>query len=99
MKMDAEIACGLPVNSLNSKTRKRQIVLARQVVLYLLRKNTSLSFSKIGEYFGADNWIPDHATIIYAISQVQKAIDDPQFDMELFQTYKLIEKQISGDTD
>ena len=96
LKLDAEIACGLPTNSLNSKTRKKEVVLARHSVLYYLKKNTSLSYADVGKYFNATNWIPDHVTIMCAVKKVQAAIDDPKFDKELYHTYKLIEKQINN---
>lgn len=54
-----------------AKTRKREIVMARQVAHFLLKNKTKLSLSRIGLIAGAK----DHATVMHSIKTVQNAID------------------------
>ncbi len=50
-----------------NKSRKRDIVDARHISIYLIRNNTSLSYHQIGIYFGHKH----HATIIHACKSVE----------------------------
>ncbi len=59
------------VDCLQGKTRKRTIVLARQLSMYLAKKMTSQSLKTIGENFGGR----DHSTVIYSINAVQDLLD------------------------
>lgn len=51
------------------KTRKREIVYARQMAMYLIRKNLGsfIPLSEIGKKFGDKN----HATILHGIRQIE----------------------------
>lgn len=54
--------------------RKHQISLARQMLMYIARVHFKWQFERIGTYF----W-KNHATVIYAIDTVEKALkSDPQ---------------------
>lgn len=57
---------GLPFERLFEKTRKREVVQARQVCIYFVKDNTKISLKEIGRKFGGI----DHATVIHAIKQV-----------------------------
>jgi len=50
------------------KSRKAELVIARHIAMYLLRKDLSLPLVKIGELLGGK----DHTTVIYAIGKVEK---------------------------
>ena len=50
-----------------SKSRKANIVLVRQVVMYLAQKHTKMTTSKIGLHIGNRN----HATVLHSINQVK----------------------------
>ncbi len=50
------------------KKRTKEIVIPRQVAMYLSRELTSLSFPKIGEQFGNKN----HTTIIHAYEKISE---------------------------
>jgi len=50
------------------KTRKREIIKPRQVVMYLLREDFNISYPSIGEELGGR----DHTTIIYACDKIKK---------------------------
>ena len=60
----------IKVNSLLSKKRTKDIVLARQVAIYLSRELTDLSLTSIGEAFGRR----DHTTIIHSYNKIKNKI-------------------------
>ena len=60
----------IKVNSLLSKKRTKDIVLARQVAIYLSRELTDLSLISIGESFGRR----DHTTIIHSYNKIRNKI-------------------------
>jgi chromosomal replication initiator protein len=67
---------GLPLESINSKTRKREIVQARQLAMYFSKKLTKASLATIGMHCGNK----DHATVLHACRTVNNLIDtDKQF--------------------
>ena len=57
-----------------SKTRRRDIVMARQVAMYLTKTHTKASLSLIGEQFGKR----DHSTVLHALQQVDKKRKEDQ---------------------
>lgn len=66
------------------KSRKREIVICRQVCMWLMRRNLDnnlYSFQRIGDYFGKD-----HATVMYAIKTIEN----------LLETDKELKKQIKN---
>ena len=48
--------------------RSRSLVLARQIMMVVLKNATSLSLNEIGNFVGGR----DHATVLYAIKQIEK---------------------------
>lgn len=63
-----------------SKSRKANIVLVRQVVMYLAQKLTKLTASKIGLLIGGRN----HATVLHSIKQVSdRMATDPDFSKDV----------------
>ena len=66
----------LPLEAINSKTRKREIVQARQLAMYFAKKHTKSSLGTIGLHCGNK----DHATVLHACRTVNNLIDtDKQF--------------------
>ena len=61
---------GIAPDVLISKTRKREIVQARQIAMYLGRSLTANSLTAIGSQIGAK----DHATVLHACNTVQDLI-------------------------
>lgn len=61
----------LDFNDIQTKSRKREVVQARQIAMYLARKYTKNSLSSIGEQIGKR----DHATVLYACKAVSDLID------------------------
>ncbi len=77
----------VPVEKLASKTRKRSIVIARQLSMYLAKNLTNKSLKAIGENFGGR----DHSTVIYSCKTVQDLLDT---DMIFKDTVTDLEKKI-----
>lgn len=66
----------IPVESINSKTRKREIVQARQLSMYFSKKHTKSSLASIGQQCGNK----DHATVLHACRTVSNLVEtDKQF--------------------
>ncbi len=56
---------------IHTASRKREIVQARQITMYLAKKYTSFSFSYIGKIVGGK----DHATVLYACQTVKDEVE------------------------
>ena len=61
----------LPYDRLLQKTRKREIVQARQITMYLAKIFTKNSLNTIGEHFGGR----DHTTVIHSCQTVKDLMD------------------------
>ncbi len=77
----------VPVDKLKGQTRKRGIVIARQLSMYLAKNLTNKSLKAIGENFGGR----DHSTVIYSCKAVQDLLDT---DMIFKDTVSDLEKKI-----
>lgn len=68
------------VTAVNSKSRKRDYVVARQVTMYLAQKYTKMPASRIGKLVGNRN----HSTVIHSCSKVEERLKiDAGFSDEL----------------
>ena len=68
------------VAQVNSKSRKRDFVTARQVSMYLAQKYTKMPASRIGKLVGNR----DHSTVIHSCAQVEKRMQvDGAFSEEM----------------
>ena len=71
---------GVEVAAVNTRSRKREVALVRQVSMYFAKKYLDMSNAKIGQYIGQR----DHATVIHACKVVADLADtDKQFRTEL----------------
>jgi chromosomal replication initiator protein len=61
----------VPQSLLVGKTRKQEIVFARQIAMYLIRELTSTSLKTIGNHFGGR----DHTTVMHALSTIESSKD------------------------
>ena len=61
----------LPIELLKSKTRKREVVQARQIAMYFAKQLTKSSLANIGAHCGGK----DHATVLHACKTVNNLID------------------------
>ncbi|GJM32991.1 MAG: chromosomal replication initiator protein DnaA [Saprospiraceae bacterium] len=75
------------VEKLQGKTRKRQVVIARQLSMYLAKNLTDKSLKAIGETFGGR----DHSTVIYSCKTVQDLMET---DIIFKDTVSELEKKI-----
>ncbi len=68
--------------SIYEKTRKKEIVKARQIIMYLLREDFSVSYPLIGQKLGGK----DHTTVIHSCLKIKNDIkNDPQLIQEIEQ--------------
>ncbi|MDX1477638.1 MAG: chromosomal replication initiator protein DnaA [Saprospiraceae bacterium] len=66
----------VPIERLKSKTRKRNVVMSRQIAMYLSKVMTNESLKTIGDAFGGR----DHSTVIYSCRAVRDLMDtDPEY--------------------
>jgi chromosomal replication initiator protein len=78
----------LPVDLLRAKTRKQEIVNARQVAMYLAKDLTNSSLKTIGLNFGGR----DHSTVIHACQTIEEQISiDSKFKTTIDNIKKKIE--------
>jgi len=63
---------GVPERLVRGKSRRQEIALARQIVMYLSRELTSLPLSKIGDQLGRR----DHSTVVHACKLIEKKMTD-----------------------
>jgi chromosomal replication initiator protein len=61
----------VPYDKLLEKTRKREVVQARQITMYLAKMFTKNSLKTIGEHFGGR----DHTTVIHSFQTVKDLMD------------------------
>lgn len=57
-------------SAINGRSRKREIVLARQLSMYLAQKLTKMPTNRIGKLIGGR----DHSTVIYSCNQVEQRL-------------------------
>ena len=83
----------IAVDKLQGKTRKRSIVIARQLSMYLAKNLTNKSLKVIGENFGGR----DHSTVIYSCRAVQDMMDtDRTFKNTVGELEKKIKLSLHG---
>lgn len=58
------------VSDLRSKGRRHELVVPRQVAMYLMREFTSHSYPEIGQFFSGR----DHSTVVYAVQRVTEQV-------------------------
>jgi len=60
----------LPEDTIYNKTRRKEVVKPRQVVMYLLREDFNVSFPSIGEKLGGR----DHTTVIHSYNKMKEEL-------------------------
>ena len=71
------------------RTRKREVVVARQMSMYLAKKYTTLSLAGIGDVLGKK----DHATVLHACKTISEQVG---VDKKLRSDLEEIEQRIQG---
>lgn len=57
---------GFPIDEITGKSRRRPLVTARQISMYVFRENTDMSYPAIAREFGGR----DHTTVIHAVEKI-----------------------------
>lgn len=71
---------GIDEESIYEKTRRREVVRPRQVIMYLLREDFSVSYPTIGSKLGGR----DHTTVIHSCEKVRReVVDDAELAKEI----------------
>ncbi len=65
---------GVRSDDLQSRRRNREIVVPRQMAMYLLREETGLSLSEIGQELGGR----DHTTVLHGCDKVSSQIEEDE---------------------
>ncbi|MBN2414795.1 chromosomal replication initiator protein DnaA [bacterium] len=80
----------IPDDLLRGKSRKKEIVFARQMAMYMAKELTSYSLKSIGLHFGGR----DHSTVIHAVKSIQEALRDPSQKVKVREAVETIRKKI-----
>jgi chromosomal replication initiator protein len=67
----------IPEASIYEKTRRKEVVKPRQIIMYILREDFKVSYPTIGEKLGGR----DHTTVIHSCEKIKHDIKE---DMQLF---------------
>ena len=77
------------IRDLCGPSRKSRLVVARQALMYLLRKNLALPLVEIGQLLGGR----DHSTVIHGVEKLEKIIDHDQLRRdEIFRIWAFFEQ-------
>ena len=74
--------------SMQTRSRDKEIVLPRQIVMYLARRLTGMSLQEIGEFFGGR----DHSTVLHACKKVEDVLVN---DTRLLGTIRQLEHDLA----
>ena len=66
------------IREIKGKRRSKEIVLPRQVIMYLLKEINQLPFMNIGEILGGR----DHTTIMYGAEKIKNEIENGNFRLK-----------------
>ena len=87
VKMIAEFY-SLEPGKIYDKTRKKEIVYVRQIVMYILREYFNISYPAIGKEIGGR----EHTTVIHSYEKVQEHLkDDPNLQQEIDQLRAILD--------
>ena len=65
---------GFTVEDIKGKSRRRPLVTARQIGMYVMRELTDLSYPAIAREFGGR----DHTTVIHAVEKIKALMKERQ---------------------
>ena len=75
---------------MKSKSRKRELVVARQVAMYFSKEYTNHSLKSIGQHFGGR----DHSTVIHAVQAVNDMLEtDSKFKNSVHELSRKIKRR------
>ena len=65
-------AYNITVDDIMSNKRSKDILVPRQICMYLCRSELNMTFPKIGDYFGGK----DHSTVLHACNKIERELKD-----------------------
>ena len=74
---------GIPERFINGKSRRKEIALGRQIIMYLTRELTSLPLSAIGKQIGKR----DHSTVVHACKTIENKMEKDSNFKELVEKF------------
>jgi len=77
----------IPIKQMQSKTRKRKVVMARQIAMYFIIMKTKTSERVTGEMFGNR----DHSTVNWAKTTVNNLV---RFDKDYRYTFQKVKTEL-----
>jgi len=77
----------IKVKEMLSRSRKRTVLIPRQIAMYLVKEYTDLSLSEIGSRFGGK----DHTTVMSSLNRIEQLMVD---DMGIRNNIEALEKQL-----
>lgn len=77
----------LKLEEIRGAGRRKEVVIPRQIAMYLIREMTHASLPEIGQFFDGR----DHTTVLYAIQKIQESLDT---DSILQQAIKSIKERL-----
>ena len=78
IKREVARHCNIRLDEMHSRRRSQNIVLPRQIAMYLAKTLTSSSYPEIGQHFGGR----DHTTVMHAVSKIEELMSENQTVME-----------------
>ena len=69
--IEVSSAYDVSAEEIKGNSRKKNIVLARQIAMYILKTVTDMSLEDVGKPFGNK----DHSTVYYAIEKIEKTLE------------------------
>jgi chromosomal replication initiator protein len=80
---------GMKVMDLKQKNNSRNVVVPRQIAMYLAKQMTEASLPEIGRQFGGKH----HTTVMHSISKID---DLRRSDKDLHRTLNKLQEQLNG---
>jgi chromosomal replication initiator protein len=80
----------MDIDDLKAKSRSRDIVVPRQIAMYIIREETDTSLTDIGAEFGNR----DHTTVMHACEKIEKA---KETDNQIRQAVLAIRQMLYGE--
>lgn len=71
----------IPIDKIIKKGRKRTIVYARKLSVYIIRENTDLSLNVVGEFF--NDALTDHTSVLHCQTFIKKQISGKFINQEI----------------
>ncbi len=80
---------GVTLQDMKTRRRNKQVVLPRQIAMYLSRELTDLSLPEIGEAFGGK----DHTTVLHSYKKIKEGLlSNPELKERLEKVIQVIKQ-------